>query len=60
MSEWFRPVPIALDNIAQAAKARISDPSDLKFTQHLSTSFSKKRWHHKFAATELNTNNTAL
>jgi hypothetical protein len=59
MSEWFRSVPITLDNIAQAAKAGLDHRADLKFTQHLS-SFSKKLWHHRFAITNLGTSNNAF
>jgi len=34
MSEWFLSIPIALDNIAQAAKAGLDDRTDLKFRQY--------------------------
>lgn len=59
MSEWFRAVPISLDNIAQAAKAGFDDPTDMMFTQRL-YSFNKKHWRHRFAIIGPNFNSSAL
>lgn len=57
MSDWFHSIPMALDTIAFAAKARVQP---ISFNTHITNShisFNKKPWGHRYAIIDPGTSN---